>query len=542
MLKVLIADDEQLICRMLEKMIDWKSKNLEIVGLVNNGLEVLEKMEEWNPDIVITDICMPGADGLQLVQKVKETGKAVDFIIMSGYKNFEYAHTALNLGVKHYLLKPINKKELDEILERILAERINQAVNKEKIVELEERANLGTKKIRKHFLSNIIRNNVYTKPMVENIGQLELASQEVLDNCEFGKECFRVFLTKVDTDKPNCDMKTLLNAVDYLIEKEMQDKPWEYINSYVNSGVVTVINYQEEQRETVRKGILNILNHCKMELDKFLGFYVTIGIGNEKYLITEIQDSVKEAIMSIQCRLKKGLDRIIHYDELNYRSIELGEIYNFAQQQEIENMIEAIDANAYIQKYIQICGLVNEIPNHSPVLIFELIETLHKQILKIWQENHIPEELCKDFEKEIQYILDFNITEELMENSFSDDIRIYFERVGRENQKKSQFPIRRAKQYIQQNYANAITLEEVAGAISLSPAYLSTVFKKEIGIKFSDYLVSCRMEEAKRLLKSSNEPIAVISEKVGYIDSKYFSRIFYKIIGLKPSEYRKLYR
>jgi two-component system response regulator YesN len=85
-------------------------------------------------------------------------------------------------------------------------------------------------------------------------------------------------------------------------------------------------------------------------------------------------------------------------------------------------------------------------------------------------------------------------------------------------------------------------LEEVAVAIELSPPYLSSLFKKEIGINFSDYLISCRIEASKVLLKNGNLPISLIAEEVGYTDPKYFSKTFYKLVGLKPTEYRKLYQ
>lgn len=542
MLKAVIADDEQLICRMLEKMIDWNSKNIEVAGLAHNGQQVLELIEKEKPDIIITDICMPGIDGLQIVQKAKERGENIDFIIMSGYKNFEYAHTALNLGVKHYLLKPISKKELDEILERIIAERMEITAEQEKIHRLEKNAVEGKKKIRKHFLNNIIKSNLNTRVIVKDTGQSELTDIETSMNCDFKKECFHVLFTKVDANKPNGDITTLLNDVDYIIERVLDHGEWEYINSYVNSGVVTILNYHEGQQDAAEQAYGEIIEQCQMELDKFSGFYITLGTGSVKYSIAEVQDSVREAITAIQCRLKKGVNRIIRFTDLKYKNVPLETILTPDDRREFENIIEALDADFYMQKFVRICEKIENIPNHSPEEVFHLIESLKEQILEIWNENHISKEICQEFEKEIQYVLDFNIDEKLLENSFDDDIGIYFERVCQENQKKSQLPVRMAKQYIQQNYAKAITLEEVAAAISLSPAYLSTLFKKEIGIKFSDYLISCRMDEAKKRLKHSEDPINIIAEAVGYTDSKYFSKTFYKVVGLKPSEYRRLYQ
>lgn len=541
MLKVLIADDEQLICRMLTKMIDWEKEGLELLDCVYNGRDVLDAIENKRPDIVITDICMPCMDGLQIVEKAKEKGIHIDFIIMSGYKNFEYAHTALNLGVKHYLLKPINKNELNEILRRIVAERKTICESEERIERLVEKANNGTKKIRKHFLNNVIRNNRYTRSLMEDGKENEELNEEPL-NCEFQQDSFIALFTKIDAENPNYDMKSLLDEVNYLIEKNLQLYDWEYINSYVNSGVITIINYPKAEYIELEAVCEKLCSQCRLEMDKFSGFYVTLGVGETKERISEVQDSIRESVEAIQCRLKKGVNRLIMSEELKYREIKIADIFTENDRNNLAKTIESLDYNAYNQYFMEMYTRIKEYPKYSPTVIFELIDQLKEQIIEIWNENDIDETICNEFEKEIQYVMDFNIKEDMMIYSVSEDIRIYFTRVYQENQNKSKMPIRIAKKYIQENFDSPITLEEVAEAISLSPAYLSTLFKKEIGIKFSDYLISCRMEKAKQLLKESGESMQIIAEQVGYSDAKYFSKTFFKTVGLKPSEYRKLYR
>lgn len=540
MLKVLIADDEQLICRMLTKMIDWEKEGLELLDCVYNGRDVLDAIENKRPDIVITDICMPCMDGLQIVEKAKEKGIHIDFIIMSGYKNFEYAHTALNLGVKHYLLKPINKNELNEILRRIVAERKTICESEERIERLVEKANNGTKKIRKHFLNNVIRNNRYTRSLMEDGKENEELNEEPL-NCEFQQDSFIALFTKIDAENPNYDMKSLLDEVNYLIEKNLQLYDWEYINSYVNSGVITIINYPKAEYIELEAVCEKLFSQCRLEMDKFSGFYVTLGVGETKERISEVQDSIRESVEAIQCRLKKGVNRLIMPEELKYREIKIADIFTENDRNNLAKTIESLDYNAYNQYFMEMYTRIKEYPKYIPTVIFELIDQLKEQIIEIWNENDIDETICNEFEKEIQYVMDFNIKEDMMIYSVSEDIRIYFTRVYQENQNKSKMPIRIAKKYIQENFDSPITLEEVAEAISLSPAYLSTLFKKEIGIKFSDYLISCRMEKAKQLLKESGESMQIIAEQVGYSDAKYFSKTFFKTIGLKPSEYRKLY-
>ena len=101
--------------------------------------------------------------------------------------------------------------------------------------------------------------------------------------------------------------------------------------------------------------------------------------------------------------------------------------------------------------------------------------------------------------------------------------------------------MRQAKQYIEDNFQRQITLEDVAEAIHMNPSYLSHMFKKELHINFSDFLLSCRIDAGKELLRSTDTQIAEVAEQIGYQDSKYFSKVFNRVVGLKPSVYRKLY-
>jgi two-component system response regulator YesN len=102
-------------------------------------------------------------------------------------------------------------------------------------------------------------------------------------------------------------------------------------------------------------------------------------------------------------------------------------------------------------------------------------------------------------------------------------------------------PIRLAKQYIQEHYSEQIKLEDVANKVYLSPSYFSNIFKKETGQNFTDFLVDYRMQEAKELLRNADLSVNEIADRVGYVEQRYFSKLFKKVVGIKPTEYRKLY-
>jgi len=131
MLKVIIADDERLICRLVQALADWESLGMEVAALAENGLEALELIKSREPDILITDIRMPRVSGLDLSQMTAENNGRTKVIIISGYSDFTYARQALRYGVSEYLVKPVLKQDLAEAVERLVPEMTAEEVQKE---------------------------------------------------------------------------------------------------------------------------------------------------------------------------------------------------------------------------------------------------------------------------------------------------------------------------------------------------------------------------------------------------------------------------
>lgn len=121
MLKLMIADDEQLIRDSLARLLDWQSLGIQLVGCYKNGLEALDAIVDEAPDIVLTDIAMPGLSGLELIAKMQQIDRQIEFIILSGYREFDFAKQAMELGVMHYLLKPINEQQVLDAVRKVSA-------------------------------------------------------------------------------------------------------------------------------------------------------------------------------------------------------------------------------------------------------------------------------------------------------------------------------------------------------------------------------------------------------------------------------------
>lgn len=535
MLKVLIADDEKNICLMIQKLIVWSDFNMEIGGIVHNGVDAVKFIKTNRPDVVISDIRMPGLDGLELIQKVRDMNLTTEFIIISGYKYFEYAHKALNLGVEHYLLKPIDRAELEHTLGKIIHKRNINLEKTKKEEALMEQARFSRRSIQKHFLNTIMQKN-------RDTNNLEINQVNAEFQCEFEQGMFRAVFAKVDCNTMESDLSGLLHMIEETFDNDLSGYNIQYITSVMKSGVFSVVNYSPERKEELSDGIEVPFHKIRREFDKFKGYHITFGIGREKSSISEISDSIQEAIYAVKCRGKLGTDKIIYFEQLPYTDIPIEKIMDEKVCREIENITESLDSEAYNDAVMRALKDIRSIPFYSPTVVYDYIEKAGEITLRVLKNNHTDEKLFHTLNEDIQKCMDFYVEPSDMSYRFTEIIRSYFEKIATERKNRSQRPIRLAKKYVQDNFYTQVTLEDVADAINLSPAYLSTMFKKEMGLGFVDYLISCRMEAAREMLKTSDLSINEIAEKVGYTDSRHFSKTFNKVVGLKPSAYRRLYR
>ena len=384
MIRVIIADDENRICKLIMKLIQWDEIGMIIVGTASNGVEALELIEKEKPDIAITDIRMPGYDGLQMIEKAKTINKDLEFIIISGYGQFEYAKKAIEYGVKDYLLKPINQEELLQALLKVkedITKKRGQVALKE---QYESSLNLRGKNVRTSFLNNAIESS--SKDSTVN------SLEEI---------CFDF-------------SKKFIHRVERL------------------------------DKEGIKKEIL----HLQREIGQ--------------------SDIEREECRSLMHEIAR-----IYYLTMKSNKIEAGDT-----PEESKILEEAIDNSQSIEDLFH-------------VLI-----------------DHIDTSLTLLLDKD---------------------------RAGNLRQ------INQAKKYIEENYMKNITLEDLGTHIGFNPSYFSSLFKKETGTSFIEYLSQIRMEKAKELLRESDLRIQDICLMVGYNDVKYFSKSFMKYTGLKPNEYRKIF-
>lgn len=537
MIRVVIADDEVKVCKLICGLIDWKSVDMEIVGVAHNGIEALDMIKELQPDLMITDIRMPGIDGLELVNRGKQLKNDIDFIIISGYSHFEYAQNAIKYGVCDYLLKPIKKSELLDTLNKI----------REKYIERIER--LSSEEQMKIRLQNDIdklRSGFFIEKLLhKDVNQEKFDIEKCNDDYHFSFQpgYFQIFIVKLD-----CRYEYLMESSIGILEDKvaqilrglLRQQCFDMEICFQGVRVYCVLNYALSNKKSVRKQIRVAMDELLVQKSVFDRVEFTIGLGNTVEDVNMLKDSLRTAEIAVEQRLIEGTQKIIEnvppQNSSNYGDILLSDF-----TKDIEAALETLNLDAAENA---IDTLKEKALNKSDISgqeMFRLVVDACSTYLVMLRNYKLNMENSGTFLEDFSYRADLESSAlqlfACLKEAISQSMAGIIECKKQDDLK----PIRIAKQYIMENYMKPISLKEVSSIVGFNDSYFSTLFKKESGKNFLEYLSEVRMNKAKEMLKETNLSVADICEKVGYSDLKHFTKCFKKYTGLKPNEFRKLY-
>lgn len=528
---VLIADDEQLICELLKKIIDWDALGLCLIGEQYNGKELYHAIVEEHPDIVITDISMPQMDGIELIGKIRRENIPCHFVIVSGYRQFEYAHNALKYDVEDYILKPVDADELNSALKKLTA----------KITDLENQTeNKPAPGEDKRLLKRFFLNNG-----IQELVQKGLSLQEIRKEygIRFQEGLFQIIYVKSDIMEQTQDYvensSSIQNKISATFQNMFQDICTCILEDQSFDLIKIGINYPAENENRIYNKIKEYFEHIQNFADLFIGYQLTIGVG-EPYAHPEgFAESEKEAHAAIGSRIVLGCDRIIYWKNLNQPRSIMEESERKELLRGLEKSFELLETERFKEQIKAMFHFVRKA--FSSGALFELLIEILELFLQT-EDRLFAGKLNEDYvRKQYMYGLRSAVSlltlQEAVIKPISDAMENLVSIVEQQNKK----PVRLAFAYVEENYAKQIHLEDVAVYIGLNPVYFSNIFKKETGENFTDYLTSYRMKIAKELLRNTNDSIHEISGKTGYQDTRYFSKLFKKSVGIKPSEYRRIY-
>lgn len=538
MKKVLIADDEEKVCELIQYLVPWNELELEVAAVVSNGLDAIEILKQKKIDIIITDARMPECDGLELIRWCHQKNLNLKYIVISGYRHFEYAHSALQYGVDYYLLKPINQKELIDSLKHLIKSIEQENEHEEDILELQKQHVIDRDRLRRHFISSYIFDG--RKLLNRKIDSVETINEEY--QMRFSDESYRALFIKIDNmNYSGCKIDIVLDKIKKITEAYLTNFGNEQVSIVMHSGVIFILNYQEKEEKNFMQKVEGLYAELEKNMDIFEVLKITIGISTRVCQISEIQKCIVTAGDAVRYRIVLNQQDIIWYDKYQYEIIPVEKIFTSVRKELLQSYLKNNNQEGIRRMMFDMRFEMKQNRNLSPVILYYLLDDLVDTISKVIEE-------CVDEQNETQKLF-VSFAEKVDQSITADDLWCEIEKIldecltilEKEMHKQQTKPIRMIKEFVEEHYAEGISLELVAEKVNLSTNYVSAIFRKETGVNFTDYLTAKRMEHAIDMLRRTNLPIKEVAECVGYTDVRYFSKLCKKTLGMKPTEYRKLY-
>lgn len=524
--KILLVDDEEEVRTSIIKKIEWDKVGFTVIGDAENGRDALEKVEALEPDVILTDIRMPYMDGLSLAKQIRELRPSIKIIIFSGYDDFEYAKQAISLNITEYILKPVNAKELMEILERVRKNLDEEIERLRGETALKESYYKNLSILRENFLGNLVKGKIKSDEISLYMDEYDLP----LTNGNFWI-AIKINMKKA-TAEPNrlCAEGLLTVSVRNLLEEKLTN--WgDFATFQRPSGLCGIIAMKSEKSLS---SLMAILEDTCRESKRILKQPLTIGIGSVVNRLEDMEISYSGSREAVEYSKFAGdviyindvepvRESIMRLDEkaeamLNY-SLRFGDEESIIScVEDIAQKMRGAKSHSGIQAYV--IGILNA-------------------VLRVVQKYELDEELI--FGEYIDYngVLSGVSTPEELLNwlksiCFSISACLTKERAG-----TTKTLVREAKRYIEENYSNSdLSLEMICGHLHMSTAYFSTVFKREVGESYTSYLTGIRLEKAVELLKDTDYKTYMIAAKVGYDEPNYFSYVFKRRYGVSPNKFR----
>lgn len=518
MFKILVADDERFI---RQGIISILTKNIEsqITCIeASNGIEALEKAEVERPNLIITDICMPGSDGLEFISQLKEKHVDTPVIILSGYENFDYAKRAIKLGVKEYVMKPVKKAEFIELIQGYMMhiQEQKKKSNAEAVRRIENAKIM--EKLKSDFLVGLLkcRNKQEAEQYLEQLEKIGMKFESKYYTCAV----IEYEINEKTKDYIGFAVKNVLD--EYLsLETEAFLTNVEY-----GSGIIVTI-FEADKRELLRSSKKKMVVQAAQLIEEYCKTKVYAGLGDIAYDSLYLYKAIDHAFYAADMKILERGEKVSVYEEcVKDEKVVASNIVKEIKRTEHINVYEILE------RFQEIYGDCRKKENirRLKVEYEEVIAYLKKK-----RGSSAQEEWTKAPRSFSSFFSILQLKKELKE--FIHEVVAY--KQEEEGSISNTAFTQQILQYVEEHITEDLDLVTIASKFKRTPGYISTLFKKHVEGGFNYYINKERMEIAMKLLKDPSLSIQEISELTGYNNAKYFSVVFKKMTGMTPREYRE---
>lgn len=486
MITVFVVDDEPAAIIYMRQLINLVKKEFQIIGEYTDGLTCLTELEKRQPDLVISDIHMPGMSGLELTREINIRYPDVICLILSGYSEFEYAREAIKGRVYEYLLKPIFPDEfiatMNHIRMTISARHLQERDMLIREMYLEK--DVEIRKLKRYF-----ENSSYYGILIRKNGLPRKHTQEL------GRSISSDLYEKITIY--GCDEREAL--------------------CIIPSGCVSQNELQKMSRR-LRKGL------------EIRGDVFTTIITEKPFTIDEMAATIQRLYRKLYQSIIPGKERIYYLNETTVLSELNGE-----NKRTIERIRKLLVESQYKEAYLEFEKLCADFQDRE-ITEKEISRTVYYIMDTCWMFS----EKNLDIEEQ-KKLLDSLMYESFTVKEICENIKILFD-IPEQNMVSGKIDTEenyiKIKNYILDHLKDSLSLSKIAEEFSISPAYLTKMFRKYEEMSYNQYLIHVRIEEAKKLLVLHPDWfIKDVANLVGYTDQFYFSRVFRSYTGKCPSDY-----
>ena len=517
MYKVVIAEDEMFVRLGIKMSVDWEKLGMEVAADVENGQQALEAWETFQPDIVITDIKMPVMDGIALIRQIRQKDERTRFIILSCLEEFNIVREALSLGVSDYVLKlTMTQEDMEKVLEKA----------KRELVVMDKSQKTQENGMERKRFEDSLRNFLYYRLDMGTEWKMKMKEQ-------FSSPGKQMQMVTVEIDH-YVESKQIFNdsygsILDSAVENILSELLVEenHILLPEKDGRFIMILEEEPDSEMLSEQMCRRLEKMREVLKRCVKSTVSFAISQRGNGFDELYEMYHQCAQALEKKFFYGLDKNNVFAAQNPDDCKL------LIRRKMGRLIQKLkmDDTAVRRFHEAEEGFCQ---HENPVTI------------RHYFEHGINVEMCRILPEGTQR---YQITEQFMtrlkdSQTFDGVLEVYescmeYLKGSSQEQTLLSKPVKDILFYISLHYQEDITLDQVSQMVELSRTYVCGLFKKELGVNLTNYIMNYRIEKAKELLRSTNLRSYEIAEKVGFLDESYFSRTFKKVTGQSPNSFKK---
>jgi two-component system response regulator YesN len=526
---IVILEDDYIVRKALAENIDWGKHGFVVKGIAEDGEKGLELINKYRPDIIVSDIKMPFADGLEIARYVRDKYPESRVVLLTGYDEFEFIQEALRLRVYDYVMKPVEDEYLISVLKKAAEDINNQLRLKKQLAE-------SMPVLRQQFLSGLL---------IGRMKREDIQNELKFHDIQFEEGWFCVYTIKVDGYQEYPQSKNLseFNILKLNIKNTISaifKKPCKGLIFDAGIRLVVILRFSECNEEQFFERSMETGEMMLQEVSCKLKTTITIGVGKVYFGYDNIPVSYEESLAALEYRHIFGKGQILHIDDTGFPTVGgfmefKGRDRDIAMKVKLGLASEAISIMDGIEKELISKDYVSL--EYLKLVAIEITFHVFKEL-----ENSAYSDAVRDINFFTIYT-EINKAETINEIFIivKDMINKFASFVNNQREKLQKSITEEAVKYVEENYSKEnLSLREVSGHVHINPTYFSMIFKKEKGINFSKFLFEYRMKKAMEIIRNTDKKVYEVAEEVGFSNSQYFSVCFKKYTGMSPLEYRRI--